>query len=103
MALINFRSTSYLRAFILYAIVAAIGATLAVESRIALNQKASHLYKYIDPLTAPTGISNFIKMIVTLIITFVVSIFIYNFMYFVFGWGGGMLVSKNKKSRKYFY
>jgi len=95
MAIINFRSTSYFNAFILYASVTAIATTLAIEIRLSLENEQSRLFNFIAPLTPEIGINSFHKIIVTLLITFISSIIIYYLMYIIFGWGGGMLVSKN--------
>jgi len=101
MAVLNFRSTSYLKAFTLYAVVAAIAAALAVEVRMKLEDKNSGFFKFMDPLTPEPGVSAINKILITIIMTFIIYIIIDNLMYFIFGWGGGMLVAKRVKQRKY--
>ena len=101
MAIIDFRSTSYLKAFILYASIAAIASTFAIEIRLSLEDKQSSLFKMVAPLTPENGINDIHKILVTILITFITSIIIYHLMYFIFGWGGGMIVSKNRIYGKY--
>ena len=101
MAIIDFRSTSYLKAFILYSLVTAISASLAIEIRLAFEDKDSQLFKFINPLTAETGISKLHICLATVLITFLASIIIYNLMYLIFGWGGGMIVREHKRYGKY--
>ena len=102
MSLFDLRSTTYFKAFILYAMAAAISASLAVEFRLSLQDKDTSLFKFIDPLTQAKGISDTYKIIATVIITFFTSILVYNFMHFVFGWGNGLLASKKPQGRSYF-
>ena len=102
MGLINFRSTSFLKAFILYAIVTAISASLAIEIRLSMENEKSHIYKLVNPLTPENGITHIHKIAATIFITFIASIIIYHIMYFIFGWGGGMLVKNLPIYGKYF-
>ena len=97
MTLFNFRSTTYFKAFILYAFVSAIVTHLAIEFRSNLDRKNSLLFHLINPLTKEKGINHVHKLIFSVIITFIISIFVYISMHFIFGWGGGMLVKTNKK------
>jgi hypothetical protein len=101
MAIIDFRSTSFLKAFILYSSVIAIATTLAIEFRITLENDKSRLFNLIADFTPETGINSLHKLFVTILITFVASIIIYHIMYLIFGWGGGMIVLKNKQYGKY--
>jgi len=97
MSIFNFRSTTYFKAFILYAFVSAIVTHLAIEFRSDLDKKNSLLFHLINPLTKEKGISHIHKLIFSIIITFIVSIFVYFSMHFIFGWGGGMIVKMNNK------
>jgi hypothetical protein len=101
MALLNFRSTSYLKAFILYAFISAIAAALAVEVRVTLENKNSKLFNYMNNITPEPGVSSINKIIITIIMTFFIYIFVTHIMYFVFGWGDELLVSKNKIRNNY--
>ena len=96
MALINYRGTTFVRAFFLYALVAALAATFAIEIRLQLENKDSKLFKIIAPLTPESGISHLHKLIAATLITFGTSVIIYHLMYIIFGWGGGMVLDKNR-------
>ena len=96
MPLINFRSTNYIRAFFLYAIVAALATSIAVHLRLELEHKDSRLYKFVSPLISESNITNTHKFLIALIITFIASFLIYHIMYFLLGWGGGMIIDKKK-------
>ena len=102
MALINFRPTSFIKAFFLHAFVSAITAALAIEVRIQLENKSSNLFKYISNITPEDGINGLHKIIFTIITTFIIYIIINNLMYFLVGWGEDMIVSKKTKVMKYF-
>ena len=101
MALINYTSTTYLKAFILYAIVAALITGIGVHLRLLLEDPHSELYILLAPLTPEIGINKTHKLILSILISFFASIIIYHIMYFIFGWGGGMLVSSKKTLQKY--
>ena len=79
MALINFRPTSFIKAFFLHAFVSAITAALAIEVRIQLENKSSNLFKYISNITPEDGINGLHKIIFTIIFS---SIFFIFFLYF---------------------
>ena len=94
MPIFEYRSINILRAFILYSLVGAIIYTIAIEVRLLLQDTRSQLYKTLSPLTKEKGINKFHQLIASFIITFIVTITIYHIMYFLIGWGGGMIVSK---------
>lgn len=96
MPLINFQSTNYIKAFILYALVAALATSISVHLRVELDNKESGIYKFISPIVAEKDINDLHKFFITLIITFFASFIIYHIMYFLLGWGGGMIVNKTK-------
>lgn len=97
MSLFNFRSTTYFKAFILYAFISSIITHLAIEFRSTLDNKNSLLFKLINPLTEEKGINYIHRSIYSALITFIITIFVYVSMHLIFGWGGGMLVNANKK------
>ena len=94
MALFPFISTNFFRAFLLYSLISALIYSIAIQVRFLLEVKTSELYKFLNPLTPESGLSDFHKVVATFIITFLVSLIIYHIMYFLIGWGGGMVVSK---------
>lgn len=93
MSLINFRSTTYIKAFFLYAIVAALATSISVHLRVELDNKDSQLYKIFSPIVRQKDIDTAHKFFITLIIGFFASFIIYHLMLFLIGWGGGMIIN----------
>ena len=101
MAVVNFRSTTYFKAFLLYAFISAIIAHLAIMLHVNLNERST-LFNFISPLTPEKGISHTHQFLIGTFISFIIGFLIYNIMYFLFGWGGGMVVPiiSNKRGKK---
>ncbi len=106
---IEYPSTNYFRAFMLYAIVGALIASIAVHVRLEINKNKFGFRKGIGKWLDNTfGYKNVEKgttlsLIISIIITFVITLFVYHLMFFLFGWGGGMVVDKSKVIKeKYF-
>tara|TARA_B110000285_G_scaffold229769_1_gene295183 strand:- start:1021 stop:1368 length:348 start_codon:yes stop_codon:yes gene_type:complete len=87
----QFHSSSYVKAFILNAIVGAIICGLAIELRMALHDNTTHYYQFVQNLYNVKHITKIHKLIATLVSTLIVSIITYIFMYFIFSYGGGEL------------
>ena len=81
----NFRSTSLTKAFILNSIAASITVVLAIAIKDGLDRFTN--YNKNEEENKP----DFSNIIITLIITYCVSMLTYIFMFYVFGFGGGML------------
>jgi hypothetical protein len=80
----NFKSTSLWKAFVLNSISASIVVVLAISIKDGLDRFTN--YNNDDkPKT------NFSNIIITLLITYSITMLTYIFMYFIFGYGGGML------------
>jgi len=89
----NFYATSIFKAFILNAIAVALIATMAVELRKELNDVKGRFYLLVNPLFQGNELTERQKAIVVAIASFLGAILVYHFMYFLFGFGGGMLTS----------
>lgn len=84
MAILKFESTTVWRAFFLNSIVSALIIFLAIYTKENLDK---HTDENISKRqTTATSV------IITIIVTFIASMLAYTFMYFVFGFGGSMLV-----------
>lgn len=98
------RATNILIAFILNAFVAALIATIIVEVRTDMNKNKTAVFKFIDDIVErfdPNPFkTEFRKMIYTFIAGFFVSLIVYNVLYVLIGYGGGMLAMK--RPSKYF-
>jgi hypothetical protein len=98
----NFRATNLLNAFILNAILAAIIATLSVELRHELEDKRSSTYVFFNHLfgnfTKMANLDETQKILIVFMSTVLCAIISYHLMYFLFLYGGGMLVSHKKFS-----
>jgi uncharacterized membrane protein len=81
----NFRSTSLTKAFILNSITASITVVLAIAVKDGLDRFTNY------NKNEEENKSDFSNIIITLIITYCVSMLTYIFMFYVFGFGGGML------------
>jgi len=96
MGLLNFKSTNYFKAFILYSLVGSLIASLAVHIRLSFDKNEYGIRKWIGEtfgLGAELKSENSIlRLVFAFILTFFVTFFIYHLMYFVLGWGGGMIV-----------
>ena len=75
----GFHATNIKKAFLLNAIAAALIASVAVIVKDRLDVKTKLVYTD--------------KFAVVLIITFISAIIVYNMLYLVFGFGGGMLTN----------
>jgi len=89
----NFYATSIFKAFILNAIAVALIATMAIELRKELNDVKGRFYLFVNPLFAGNELTERQKAIVVAIASFIGAILVYHFMFFIFGFGGGMLTT----------
>lgn len=89
----RFRATTYTKAFILNAIVAAAIAVFAVEMRVLIHKRTGSTYTYINKIIPGDELSEEQIIGVVFFGTFIVAIVVYLFMYILFGYGGGLLVN----------
>ena len=87
----NLKATSYLKAFILNALVGAIICAMAIEFRLLLEDEKNEYYGFWARIYNEKKLNIFHKLGTTLLITFLVSIVVYHSMYFLFLFGGGQL------------
>lgn len=82
----NFRSTNIWKAFVLNSLVASIVIVIGITVK-------SHFDTYTikDDKGKIKRRTNFISISLTILFTFLTSFVAYTIMYFVFGFGGGML------------
>lgn len=90
----NFQSTSFFKAFVLNAIVAALIATLTIELRLNLNKEESNSYNFAKRLFNREKLSEIHKILVVFGVSFLVSFFTYHLMMFFFAYGSGMIANK---------
>lgn len=80
MAIVNYRATTLNRAFILNALATTLIALVTVEARFVIDRY--------------TDVNNeFVSILMTLLIGFFSALIIYWVLFFIFGYGGGMLAS----------
>ena len=92
----KFRADSYFKAFLLNAIATALIATFAIELRLQLNEEHGNIYYYFNYILSETQIYEYQKLIIVFIITFLVAILVYQTMYILFEFGGGMMINDNE-------
>jgi len=81
----DFKATTFLKAFILNALVAAVIAALTIETRLHLDTQGALWADSKETLAETT------KLGVTLLTSFVIAFVVYHLMYLIFEYGGGML------------
>jgi hypothetical protein len=101
MALVNgMYATSFLKAFFLNALALAVVAVGAIELRERLNDDKSNAYLFFNNFFSGSTLSEIQKGGIVFISSFVFSIFTYLIMYFLFGYGGGLLSAKDALNPK---
>ena len=90
------KADTFFNAFILNSIATALIAGSAVEISLALENKESSLYKITNYLLAGEEVSEQQKFFSKFIITFAVALLIFNLMYLIVGFGGGMMICERK-------
>ena len=87
----GFRSTSIWRAFVLNSIATTLVIFIAVTVKGQLDTYKADQNEHDEDITCRT---NFTSIVATILATFLTSMAAYTLMYFVFGFGGGMLVDE---------
>jgi|UniRef100_A0A6C0CJV3 hypothetical protein len=87
----NFRATSYLKAFILNALIGGIITALAIELRLQLEDNSSKYYKFWMNVYNVKSLHIKHKLITTFISTSIVALLIYILFFYIFLYGGGQL------------
>ena len=98
------RATDIFKAFLINSFVAALLATIIVEVRRDLDHDKSGVFQFVDDIVSTFDPNPFRtdsrKMFYTFVTGFVVSLLLYNLLYVLIGFGGGMITPK--KRAKYF-
>jgi len=94
----NLLATTILKAFILNAIAGALIATLAIEARRELDNEKGRVYAFVNPFFAGDSLTEQQKAIAVAVTSLIGALVVYHFMYFLFGFGGGMLTSLSQSN-----
>ena len=98
------RTTDIFKAFVINSFITAFLATIVIEVRRDLDQDKSGVFQFVDDIVSTFDPNPFRtesrKMFYTFITGFVVSLLLYNMLYVLIGFGGGMITPK--KRAKYF-
>ena len=101
----KFRSTNLFKAFILNAVITAITSALLVELRLQLQDNKKTFFKnYITKVVKPdkdNNLHNYQKVLAVFITGIVVSFIVYNLMYYLLSFGGGMLTTRMTETLHY--
>lgn len=105
MPLFNFKGTDMFRAFLLYSFTGALAASLAVHIRLQIDENQYGIKTWINntfKVSKREDINRgaWLRLVVAIIITFFVTLIIYHIMYFLIGFGAGMVAPK--KTPNYF-
>lgn len=87
--LINFRAINISNAFILNSIVISLIALISIEVDLFIKNR----WNYQEPSTF-FSFDNIIRILISLLISFLSALFVFWMMYFIFGFGGGLLAPK---------
>lgn len=106
--IMQYQSTNFFKAFILYAIVGSLIASLAVHFRLEINNNkgiGKQIGNWIDEKLGVDDIEKgtILNFILSFVLTLVITLIIYHLMFFMFGWGGGMLINKNNIIKKKYF
>ena len=99
MPVYNFRGTDMFKAFLLYSFTGALAASLAVHIRLQIDQNEYGIRSWIDNTFNISKKENvdrglWLRLLFAIIITFFVTLIIYHIMYFLIGFGAGMVAPK---------
>ncbi len=96
----NVRATNLFKAYLLNALAAAFIASFAIEIRIRLSNDKDYLYILLNEVIPGKQINKDILYMVTFIVSFFACFIVYNLLYVLFMFGGGMI--SNNSSLSYF-
>jgi len=94
----NLRATTLFKAFLLNALAAAFIATIAIEIRIRLSNDKDRLYILLNKWLPGKQINEDVLFMVTFVVSFITCLVVYNMLYMLFLYGGGMITSNKKLS-----
>jgi len=96
----SFRATTLSKAFLINAFVSAVIATVIVEVRQSLEQGKGTIYSGLKQVfTGDNPFNTEVKKIrTTFFVGFIVAFMVYNLLYLLMAFGGGMISSKSLES-----
>ena len=89
----GFYADSFINAFILNALAVAITAASSVELRRVLDDEKGNTYAFFNSLLRSKALSELQKSSIVFIGSFIIALGTYILLYFILGFGGGMLTS----------
>jgi hypothetical protein len=94
----KFRATNLWKSFLLNALASAFIASVASEIRFRLGNEKDSLYILLNSWTPGKQLSEDVLYAFTFFVSFVACILVYNVLYLLFLFGGGMLTSNKLPS-----
>jgi len=91
----NFQATTIFKAFILNALATSVIAACAIEVRVRLINEKNTLYIFLNKFIPGKNLDSTGIFIISFLTAFISSIIIYNLLYLIFEYGGGMISSKS--------
>lgn len=98
----HFRSTTYLRAFVLNAVATAAIAALAIEMRMQLDMEKEAIYGYFARAFGAKTLSESQKVMIVFTTAFLGSLVVYHALYALVAFGGSMLVKGPFQAGQYY-
>jgi len=95
----NFRATSYIKSFILNALVTALITIVAIEMRMQLNNSKGDIYTYFNTFFEGKSLTYLQIISIMFLTTFIAALCVYHIMYLLFHFGGGFMIS----AKEHFY
>lgn len=92
----KFRATNLFKAYLLNALAAAFIASVASEIRIRLSNDKDSMYILLNSWLPGKQVNEDVLYIFTFLVSFLACLFVYNILYVLFMFGGGMLVLPDK-------
>jgi hypothetical protein len=87
----SFKAESYLKAFLLNALVGGLITALAIEVRLILDDTKSDYYLFWSMIYRIKVLKRSHKLLTTFITTFIIALITYHLFFFLFFYGGGKL------------
>ena len=92
----NLRATTLFKAFLLNALAAAFIASIAIEIRLRLSNDKDRLYILLNEWIPGKQLTEDVLFMVTFIVSFITCLVVYNMLYMLFLYGGGMITTNKK-------
>ena len=89
----NFKSDSFLNAFILNSMTTALIAAFAIELHIQLDHKDGVIYNFFNNIMPGATLYRHQTFMIQFSVTFILALLVYQIMHLVFDFGGGMMIN----------